>query len=114
MADLLRCADYQGREVVLPEEWWHEHIVSARPYLAGHHEYVQLALQNPYRVFRDVERSARECFYRHRTLPGKYHDLYFKIVVEYRRTGPSGLLVGTVVTAYPTKAFKPKEQQLWP
>lgn len=114
MADLLRCADYQGREAILSERWWIEHIVSARPYLHGLHELVQQVVANSYRACRDVQHVARECFYRHQTLPGNYHHLYFKIVVEYRRTGPGGLLVGSVVTAYPTAVIKAKEQQIWP
>lgn len=114
MADLLRCTDYQGREVVLSEEWWNEHVVTVRPYLQGRHESVCLVLATPYRICRDAGHASRLCFYRPHVLPGRYHHLYFKVVVEYRRTGPDSLLVGSVVTAFPTANIKAKEQQLWP
>lgn len=114
MTDLLRYIDYQGREVTLSEQWWNKHVVESRPYLKDLHAYVQLVLANPYRVLRDARHASRECFYRHRTLPGEYHHLYFKVVVQYRRTGLSGLLVGTVVTAFPTPRIKAKEQPIWP
>jgi hypothetical protein len=113
MADVLRCIDKQGREVVLTEECWHSHILPYHPILRAAERSIELALIDPHRLMRDAERTNRECFYRHQAL-ATFPHLYLKVVVGYRLVGPSGILIGSVVTAFPTTRFKAGEQQLWP
>lgn len=52
--------------------------------------------------------------YRHRTLPGRLSRFYLNVVVACRPTGPSGIVVGTVPTAFATDRIKVTEMQLWP
>lgn len=114
MAELVRCSDCRGRLVVLTEEIWNGHILDSHPEFQGLEACVEKAITDPYRVTQDAMHSSRECMYRHRTLPGHLNRFYLKVVVAFRPTGPSGVLVGTVVTAYATDRIKRTEKQLWP
>lgn len=113
MAVVLRCRDWMGREVILTEECWEGKILRDHVILRGLDWCVQVVLEDPYRVRSDALNPGRECLYRHRTLPAM-PDKLLKVVVEYRASGPDGVVVGSVVTAYPTDRFKDGERQIWP
>ena len=113
MADVLRCTDRWGREIVLTDECWNGHILPDRAILRGLESRLEVVLTDPYRVRRDATNPSRECFYRHRTLPGMPR-LFLKVVVEFRPIGPNGVLDGSDITAFPTNHFKTGEQQIWP
>lgn len=114
MADLLRCFDVHGRNVILTAECWQFHILPGRTVLAGQEQQIRVVLAAPTRIMRDATHHDRECFYRLGALPGDLANHYFKVVVEFEGAGPGGGSTGYVVTAYPTDRIKRKEQQLWP
>ena len=92
--------DRWGREIMLDEDTWYDHIVPGHRVLRGHEAAVAKALTNPYRVMHDQWYTNRENFYRPRTHPVS-PDLYLKVCVE-------------VVTAFLTPTIGSKERQRWP
>lgn len=114
MAELVRCSDRNGRVVVLTDEIWVNHIIDRHPEFTGLEACIEMAITDPYRVTQDARHSNRECMYRHRTLPGNLSRFYLKVVVAFQPSGPNGILVGTVLTAFATDRIKSTERQLWP
>lgn len=99
---------------MLTEEIWLNHILDSHPEFKGLETCIEKAITDPYRVMQDARDPTRECMYRHRTLPGRLSRFYLKVVVAFRPTGSSGILVGTVLTAFATDRIKSTEKQLWP
>lgn len=113
MGDLLRCVDRTGRDVVLSEEAWFGRILRDHAMLGGYEGLIQVVVQDPNRVTRDLNRSNRECFYRQGVFPD-YPRLFLKVVVEFRQGDLTGAVSGYVVTAYPLQRVRSGEEQLWP
>jgi hypothetical protein len=100
--------DRWGRDFVLYEDTWYNHILS-RHFVLHHHEAaVAAVLTRPFRVTHDAVHPLRECFYRPDALP-EHPELLLKVCVEL--TSSFG---GFVVTAFLTPKYQEDEVQRWP
>ncbi|MDP9365926.1 MAG: hypothetical protein M3Q10_17190 [Chloroflexota bacterium] len=111
--ELLRCVDPWGREIVLTAATWTLHVLPDRAPLVGNEEGVRLTLTAPQVVMRDATRDDRAVYYRRGALPAPYDHLYLKVVVDFPTAGTAST-DGRVATAFPTRRFRPGEQQTWP
>jgi hypothetical protein len=100
--------DRLGRDIVLSEDIWYNHIVLGHRILRGYDAAVAKVLTNPYRVMHDVLYGNRECFYRQRTHPD-FPDLLLKVCVEFESAD-----TGMVITAFLTPSIRAGEVQRWP
>lgn len=100
--------DRWGREIVLDEDTWYNHIVPGHGDLRGHDAAVAKVLTDPYRVTYDAWHENGECFYRPRTHPSR-PDFFLKVCVAFAPDGS-----GEVVTAFLTQNINPEEVQRWP
>jgi len=103
--------DRWGRDIVLYEDTWHNHILLEHRNLRGHDAAVAKVLSDPYRVMHDAWHETRENYYRPRTHP-RYPDLFLKVCVEFD-PGDTGW-AGVVVTAFLTPNIGAEEVQRWP
>lgn len=92
--------DYAGVPVRCTREWWEEHIVARRPWLAGSVGQVTALLVDPDRVFSDRHFDNRGSFLRRVA-----SDRYIKAVVEYRHVEQG--LEGRLVTVYLDRGRRP-------
>ncbi len=114
MTVILECEDRWRQAVVLHDRTWNDHVLSRRPYFAGHEQAcVAAILAGPSFVRRDVDYPDRACFYGPSPLPSPHHDLLVKVVVAYAPAGP-GVSQGTVVTVHLTSNLKTGEEPIWP
>jgi hypothetical protein len=100
--------DRWGRDFVLYDDTWYNHILPRHRLLLGHEAAVAKVLTNPFRVMHDATDSLRECFYRRRVHPD-FPDLFLKVCVEL--TSNRG---GLVVTAFLAPTIRSDEVQQWP
>ena len=112
IAEVFRGHDLWGREIVLTESCWYNHILVNHPVMSGNVGCLQTTLADPHLVMHDATHPHRETFYRLGAVPSFAH-LYQKVCVEFPSAESRGT-GGKVVTAYPTGRFKPKERQKWP
>ncbi len=114
MANLWRCQDRWGREIVLTDARWHAHIVHEHRAMAPHRDLVRQTVESPEEVKHDRTKASREVFYRRWRLSRHGRLVWLKVVVRFT-TDPRTLAErGTVVTAYPTNRQKPGERHKWP
>ncbi|MBA2277959.1 MAG: hypothetical protein H0W06_09385 [Chloroflexia bacterium] len=111
---IFRCLDHWGRAVILTERRWAEHVLSRRPYFAGHEEDVRDTITDPAFVVYDIDYPSRENYYRPSPLPYPYAGVLIKVVVDFRGRESSLSPGGTMVTVYLTSGKKPGEEQRWP
>lgn len=110
---VLSCFDRAGRNVTATLGRWEDHIEAEHPEVGGHFEAVQVTIQSPDFVMRDVAYPDGENSYRKGAPPG-YPEKYLKVCVGYGPANFSGTIIGGwVVTAYPTGKIKRGEQLLW-
>lgn len=109
MADIWPTRDRFGRDVFLTREG-RSHIVMRHAVMADRLNEVRTAIEHPDRITRDIVRRHRENHYLRTTSePG-----WIKVVVQYRPVPPQGTWEGDIITAYPVRRPKPKEERLWP
>lgn len=112
MAELLRCADMCGREVVLDDDTWYDKIVADHPPMDGQLDAVEAALVDPDRVNYDAQHATGENFYRLGVIPYPFDGYYLKVVVRYETR--EGVSMGTVISAYPTRDYgQARERMKW-
>ena len=97
---------------MLSEDTWLDKIVLDHFELAGDEAGVERALADPDEVRFDRDHMDREVFYLRGALPPPDHQVYLKVVVDYRRSR-TGDEAGRVVTAYATDAIKAGERLKW-
>jgi hypothetical protein len=114
MADLLRCVDQWGREIVLTEELWTGHILAGHSELTGLEACIKVALTDPRPVTFDSRHRGRENYYRAGTLPPPLAHPLLKVCVRFRSMGLGQPESGEVVTAYPVDKVKHSEVIKWP
>jgi hypothetical protein len=100
--------DRWGRDFVLCEDTWYNHILPRHHVLRGYEAAVAEVLTGPSRVMLDAIHPMREGFYRPRTHP-EYPELFLKVCVEL-----SSAIDGFVVTAFLTPTIQVDEVQRWP
>jgi hypothetical protein len=105
----LRCADRTGREIVIYQDRWYEHIMVDHKELSGREEVVRATLEQPDTIRQDRYRSDRECYYRQGDLPARHR--FVKVVVKFSET-PFGV-AGTVITAFTVERIDHREAHLW-
>lgn len=110
---LFVCADRLGREIVLYEDTWYDHILVDHPRMANRVDALEQTITRPDRITRDRFIPERECYYRTGILPPPDKRYYLKVVIEFVGVGPDGIERGIVVTAYPSPHIAPDEAHLW-
>ncbi len=113
MEPLLQCEDRWGREILLSVETWFGHIIRRHGELLENLDSIEQAIVHADAIHRDVLREDRETFYRFGVLHEPYQHLYLKVIVEFVES-EDGVIIGRVVTAFPTRKIKPREVQRWP
>ena len=101
MAEVLRCADRWGREVVLYEDTWYDKILVDHPEMADGLDAIETVLTNPDRVNFDAMHNTGENFYRYGVLRYSHDSFYLKVVVRFEVR--DGRMRGIVISAYPTR-----------
>lgn len=114
MAELLRWLDHWGREIVLTEERWEDHVLAGHGELRVHLAAVEVVLTDPLVVTFDSKITNRENYYRPHLPPEPYQRLFLKICVEFLRIDQERSLFGDVITAYPTGRIPEAEARKWP
>ena len=110
---LLSCADRFGREVVLYEDTWYDHILGDHAEMDGQIDELELAIAHAERITRDQSLVARQCYDRKGNLRWPYDRDCLKVVVELEDSGFDMPLRGVVVTAYPVEAVPRREARIW-
>lgn len=113
MAEVLRCQDRWGRDVVLHDSCWDGHVISGHPEMDGNMACVLTVIKDPHCVTHDVNDADGENFYRAFTLPAPFDRSYLKVCVRYQHTHRPGTTYGVVVTAYSTSSIKQGERVKW-
>ncbi len=103
---LFSCADRLGREIVLYEDTWYDHILASRAVLAGHEIAVLRTLEGADHIRIDRRDQNRRCYYRRGVLPPPHGYDVVKVVVEF----DADLRQGVVVTAFTVDGPNPKEK----
>ena len=107
MADVFRCIDPCGREIVLTQERWLNHVVARRAEFLDQEDVVRATLTNPDLVNHDRQHPLREVFYRASPLSYPFGGLLVRVIVEFYATGE-------VVTAHFIEQPHRKEPRKWP
>ena len=97
---------------MLAEDTWLDEIVLDHFELAGNEASVARALADPDEVRFDRDHAGREVFYLRGALPPPDHQVYLKVVVDYRRSS-IGDEAGRVIAASATDATKAGERLKW-
>lgn len=108
----MRYRDRWQREVVLPEETWHDKILLDHGELLGNEASIERTLVDPDEVRFDRDHPDREVFSRRAALPPPDNDALLKVVVAFR-IAPPNRRRGRIVTAYATGTVKPGERVRW-
>lgn len=103
MAELLRCADRWGREVVLYDDTWYDKILVDHPIMDGQLGAVEQSLSDPDRVNYDAQYGSGENYYLYGVLQYPTDVFYLKVVVRYETR--EGVSMGIVISAYPTRNY---------
>jgi len=73
---------------------------------------IQAAIERPVTIRRDAVHPDRESFYV--LAPALGPQMYVKVSVEFELPDHYGIVVGTIITAFPTPRLKRGEQPIWP
>lgn len=87
MAEVLRCADRWGREVVLYDDTWYDKIVADHAEVANRLDAIDEVLARPDRVNFDALVSSGENFYGLGYFEYPLERRYLKVVVRYEIVG---------------------------
>jgi hypothetical protein len=109
VAEVLRCADRWGREIVLYEDTWYDKIVVFHGYMANKLDAIIAVLASPDRVNLDALHPGGENFYGRGYLDYPEDHYYLKVVVRYERTGNHQ--VGTIVSAYAAPDYRKRGER---
>lgn len=86
--------DWQGRDVVLLDSTWYDHIAVRHPEVAAYRDRIPDAVAEPNLVFQSGFDQDTLLFYRLGVTLGRHRNNYLAVVVRYRSD------VGHVLTAY--------------
>jgi len=112
VAEVLRCADRWGREVVLYDDTWYDKIVVYPGYMASKLDAITSVLAKPERVNFDALYENGENFYGSGYLEYPNDAHYLKVVVRYNREESQN--VGTIVSAYAAPDYRKRgERYKW-
>lgn len=109
MAEIWRAWDRLNREVIF-DTADRDHILAEHDEMADRLHMIREAIEDPEFVNRDVQYRRRENYYR--WLPTE--ERWLKVVVNFRPVPPQGTWAGEVITAYPVKRPKAREERLYP
>ena len=112
MAEVFRCKDKDGIEVICPQDVWTNHIVAQHPEMTDYKSHVKYTIESPHQVYQDKAHTNRKSLYRLSILPQPYHTGYLRIVVEYRQRRLGGLR-GKVISAFPCDTIRKGDILLW-
>ena len=104
VAEVLRCADRWGREIVLYEDTWYGKIVGDHADMVDRFDAVTAVLADPERVHFDAAFPNGENFYGRDYPDHPFGVDYLKIVVRYDLVGAEE--IGTIVSAYPAPHYR--------
>jgi hypothetical protein len=104
VAEVLRCADQWGREVVLYEDTWYDKIVVDHIDMVDRFDAIIAVLAQPERVHFDATYANGENFYGRDYPDHPFSPDYLKVVVRYEFIGD--IEVGTIVSAYPAPHYR--------
>lgn len=113
MAELLRFVDLWGREIVLQEDNWEDHILVDHSIMDGYEAYIEDALAQPDLITRDADNADGVNDYRANALPPPDDQQYLKVCVRFRSGTEKGKKVGIIVTTYPTVGVKRSAKITW-
>ncbi len=113
MAFLFSCQDQWGREVVLNDDRWTDHILPNHGELTGNETSVQRAVEHPDAVNFDLQAANGENFYCLGVLPAPFDQLLVKVCVRFTHHGAGQNWRGEVITAYSTNREKFGEVNKW-
>ena len=109
---LFACVDPLGQPIAARTRRWDEHIRDRHPELAAQVEAIRTTLEAPDFIVSDFDNPDGLNYYRFGVLPSPYDRLYLKVVVTYRQR--ASVMIGDVITAYPTGKIARGEVQQWP
>ncbi len=107
------CADRLGREVLLREDTWYDHILSEHAELVGHAATVEDAVSHPDSIKIDADDPFRRVYYKRNVLSPPFQRHVLKVVVEFDRIDAPRLVRGEVVTAFAAFRVKRQERHEW-
>jgi hypothetical protein len=110
---LFSCVDRFGRQIVLYEDTWYDHILNDHAEMAGQIDVLEFAITRVERITQDLSFTDRQCYYHKGNLPWPYDRDFLKIVVELEASSVDRPLHGVVVTAYPVEAIPRRETRIW-
>jgi hypothetical protein len=113
LAFLFSCNDQWGREVVLSDSRWTDHILPDHGEMAENVASVQEAIEQPNVVNFDVQAANGENFYCLGALPAPFDQLLLKVCVRFTHQGVGQNWRGEVITAYSTNREKQGEMTKW-
>jgi hypothetical protein len=113
VAELLRFVDLWGREIILHDDNWKDHILVDHAIMDGYEAYIEDVLADPDLVTRDADNTNGVNYYRANALPPPDDQQYLKVCVRFRPSTASGQQIGILVTTYPTVGVKRSEKITW-
>lgn len=112
VAEVLRCNDRWGREVVLYDDTWFDKVVVYHAYMAEKLDAIVAVLANPERVNFDASHPNGENYYGRGYLTYPYDFDYVKVVVRYEMVGTQD--EGTIISAYAAPDYRKRgERHKW-
>jgi len=113
LAFLLSCFDQWGREIVLSDSRWQDHILPDHAELNGNLNSIRQAIEAPTGINFDETAVNGENFYRLGALPAPYDRYFLKVCVRFVLLDVGGPWRGEIVTAYATNKEKRGEAVKW-
>lgn len=112
MARQFTTTDPSGILVECHDRTWTEHVTRDHPEMIGAESWVQATIAEPIAIYQTVRHPNRRAFHRPFTFAA-LGRAELRVIVEYNRRR-SGVLVGTVVTAFAATGPKLGEVRIWP
>lgn len=113
VAEMIHYVDLWGRDIVLYEDIWEDHIIIDHSIMDGYDEHIESVLIEPDVVTRDADHANGVNYYRARALPPPDDKQYLKVCVRFETDRDTGSRYGIIVTTYPTIGVKRSETITW-
>ncbi len=113
MAEMLRCVDLWGRDIVLYEDIWENHVIVDHSIMDGYETFIESVLGSPDVVTHDSKYPNGENYYQAGALPPPDDRQFLKVCVRFESDPLTGKRVGIVVTTFPTFIVKRSERIKW-
>ena len=105
---------FNDAEVWCSEEYWHDHVITRHPELAGYEALAARCIEDPLAIYRSASHATRQIYYRPSELRSPYNRGFLGVVVEFESATGSDKR-GIVLSVHRRETGpSPDEVLIWP